>query len=93
MRLTFFTSLCMMVLYSGFPGAAHSQDYPWCVGTEEGRTDCSFTTYEQCKATASGIGSCFRNRRTLFGVTPSPSSTRRRSRTPYTWVHPNDEDR
>jgi hypothetical protein len=85
MRLTLLTTLCTIVLTSGFPGAARAQDYPWCVGTEEGRTDCSFTTYEQCKATASGIGSCFRNRRTLWGdlptpspfSTPPPSSTRR----------------
>ena len=38
-----------------------------------------FTTYEQCKWTASGIGGCCRNERTLWwsdGATPSPSSTR-----------------
>ena len=66
MRLKFLTTLCMIILYNGFPGAAHAQDYPWCVATLEGRTDCSFYTYEQCKATASGIGGCYRNKRTLF---------------------------
>ena len=65
MRLTFLTTLCMIVLYNGFPGAARAGDYPWCVATLEGRTDCSFYTYEQCKATASGIGGCFQNKRTL----------------------------
>jgi len=65
MRLTFLTTLCMIVLYNGFPGAARAEDYPWCVATLEGRTDCSFYTYEQCKATASGIGGCFRNKSTL----------------------------
>jgi hypothetical protein len=66
MRLTFLTTLCMIILYNGFPGAARAGDYPWCVATLEGRTDCSFYTYEQCKATASGIGGCYRNIRTLF---------------------------
>ncbi|UPJ49240.1 DUF3551 domain-containing protein [Bradyrhizobium sp. 200] len=78
MRLTF-PAVCMIVLYNGFPVAAHAWDYPWCVGTREGRTDCSFYTYEQCLATASGIGGCYRNKRTLWsdGATPSPPSTRR----------------
>ena len=64
MRLTFLT-VCMIVLYNGFPGAARAQDYPWCVVNFD-RTDCSFTTYEQCQATASGYGGCSRNKRTLW---------------------------
>lgn len=87
MRLTFLT-VWMIMLYNGFPGAARAQDnlcqdYPWCVATLEGRIDCSYTTYEQCRATASGIGGCFRNKRTLWcgdGASPSPSSTRRQTR-------------
>ena len=81
MRLTFLT-VCMIMLYNGFPGAARAQDYPWCVVTYD-RTDCSFTTYEQCQATASGYGGCSRNKRTLWSngamppPVPSPSSTRR----------------
>ena len=78
MRLTFLTTICMIILYNGFPGAAHAQDYPWCVATFE-YSDCSFTTYEQCMATASGIGGCFRNKRTLWsnGAAWSPPSKRR----------------
>jgi Protein of unknown function (DUF3551) len=77
MRLTFLT-VCIIMLYNGFPGAARAQDYPWCVFTFD-RTDCSFTTYKQCQAAASGTGGCGRNKRTLWsdGATPSPSSTRR----------------
>jgi hypothetical protein len=81
MRLTFFT-VCMIMLYNGFPEAARAQDYPWCVVSRD-RTDCSFTTYEQCQATASGYGGCSRNKRTLWSngamppPVPSPSSTRR----------------
>src|SRR5215471_51414 len=76
MRLTFLI-VCMIILYNGLPGAARAQDYPWCVATRE-YSDCSFTTYEQCLATASGIGGCYRNKRTLWsnGAMPSPSSTR-----------------
>jgi hypothetical protein len=79
MRLTFLTALCMMMLYDGFPGAARAQEYPWCVGTADDRVDCSFSTYEQCKATASGIGSCFQNPRASLSdwATRAPSSTRR----------------
>jgi len=77
MRLTFLT-VCMIVLYNGFPGAARAQDYPWCVATHD-QSHCDFTTYEQCQATASGWGGCYRNKRTLWGdgALPSPSSTRR----------------
>lgn len=72
MRLTFLATLCMIALYSGLPGAALAQDYPWCVAAEEGRTDCSFSTYEQCQATASGIGSCYQNpRAALRSVGPT----------------------
>jgi len=79
MRLTFLTA-CVIVLCNGFPAAAQAWDYPWCVGTREGRTDCGFYTYEQCLATASGIGGCYRNKRTLWsdGATPSPPPSTRR---------------
>ena len=43
MRLTFLT-VFVIVLCNGFPAAAHAWDYPWCVGTREGRTDCGFFT-------------------------------------------------
>jgi Protein of unknown function (DUF3551) len=39
------------------PDAARAQDYPFCIkgGAYEGGVgDCSFSTYEQCRATASG---------------------------------------
>jgi hypothetical protein len=79
MRLTFLTPLCMIMLYNGFPGAARAQEYPWCADTGDGRVDCSFSSYEQCKATASGIGGCFQNSRPSLSdrATRSPSSTRR----------------
>ena len=34
----------------------------YCLSYDEGGTDCSFTTYQQCEATASGIaGECYGN--------------------------------
>jgi hypothetical protein len=83
MRLTFLT-VCMIMLCNGFPGAARAQDYPWCVATHD-QYHCDFTTYEQCQATASGWGACYRNKRLLWSngamPPPPPSSTRRPHRT------------
>ena len=37
--------------------AAHAQNYPWCSNFHDGAgTNCGFTTYEQCMATAQGSG-------------------------------------
>jgi hypothetical protein len=65
MRLTFvlLTALCIIMLGGGPPRAARAQEYPWCVGSGDGLVDCSYSTYEQCQATASGIGGCFQNPR------------------------------
>jgi hypothetical protein len=47
------------------PDAAHARDYPFCItGENYGSAvgDCSFDTYEQCRATASGrFDSCRAN--------------------------------
>jgi len=37
-----------------------AQNYPWCAiygGYDDGGTNCGFTTFEQCMATARGLGS------------------------------------
>ena len=47
------------------PAAAQTRDYPWCVSSSDGLFDCSYVTYEQCQATASGIGGCVQNPRAL----------------------------
>jgi hypothetical protein len=61
------------------PETAHAYDYPWCVYSQEGATDCSFSTYAQCKATASGIGGCGANPRAAANVPePVPSAPRQR---------------
>jgi Protein of unknown function (DUF3551) len=80
MRLTFLlvTALCIIMLCGGPPRAARAQEYPWCVGGGDGLVDCSYLTYEQCQATASGIGGCFQNPRASMSnqATGSPSSLR-----------------
>jgi hypothetical protein len=65
-------------LCGGPPREARAQEYPWCVGSGDGLVDCSYSTYEQCQATASGIGGCFQNPRASRSdqATGSPSSLR-----------------
>jgi len=37
-------------------------DYPYCMRTRQDDDDCSYANYQQCAATASGLGgSCFVN--------------------------------
>jgi hypothetical protein len=39
------------------PIAARAQNYPWCSNFHDGAgTNCGFSTYEQCMATARGTG-------------------------------------
>jgi hypothetical protein len=55
-------------LATSAPAAAH--DYPWCVtGKDVGYPgDCSYTTYNQCMASASGrYAYCNINPRVAFG--------------------------
>jgi hypothetical protein len=46
------------------PGNARAENYPWCAVLNVGDAsyNCGFTTIEQCRATASGLGGiCERN--------------------------------
>ena len=46
------------LLASSGPGAAEIT-YPWCAqygGWDGGGRNCGFSTYEQCRATVSGVG-------------------------------------
>lgn len=61
MRRTFWWVLmvCGAALTSGAPPAV-ARDYPFCIRGSEfggggGLGDCSFSTYQQCQATASGL--------------------------------------
>jgi hypothetical protein len=60
---------------------AHAQNYPWCSNLHDGAgTNCGFSTYEQCMATARGSGGyCAPN--TLYvaprAAVPSGQATRK----------------
>src|SRR5262245_6289891 len=62
------TAVGAATLATSAPAAAY--DYPWCVvGRDAGWPgDCSYTSYAQCMATASGrIAYCNINPRVAFG--------------------------
>ncbi len=59
------------------PAAAH--DYPWCVvGRDMGYPgDCTYTTYAQCQASASGrFAYCQGNPRVAYGLQVAPRGRR-----------------
>jgi hypothetical protein len=66
---------------------AEAQNYPWCAiysgGAVSGGTNCGFIRFEQCMATAFGLGSfCYRNTQYVPPPGPHPPTTRIR-RYPY----------
>jgi hypothetical protein len=68
MRRLFAASALIMV-FGATPGVA--EEYPWCV-LEPGHMsmECRFTSYDQCHATAMGIGDCWKN--PAYKETPAP---------------------
>ena len=59
------------------PTPAQAQEYAWCLDTGRGGSlgDCKYSTYQQCKDTASGRGgTCNRNPR--LGLNEWPSGPR-----------------
>jgi hypothetical protein len=70
----------MAVLAADARPSAAREWFPWCAQTADIRAivDCSFTTFEQCQATLSGIGgSCVQN------VRPPPAAPRDRRYQPF----------
>lgn len=75
--------LALVAAMAVMPGAsAQAQNYPWCAqygGHQIAATNCGFATFEQCRATISGIGgSCYPNPQ--FQALPGPHP---RKRYPY----------
>ena len=60
MKLLLFV-LGIGVAVFGIGTRAEAQNYPWCAlydsGSDGGGTNCGFTSFEQCMATARGLGS------------------------------------
>jgi hypothetical protein len=75
-------SVCVV----GIGTRAEAQNYPWCAyygGKEGGGTNCGFISFEQCMATARGLGG-FCNVNTQYQPPPGPHPpTRLQRRYPY----------
>jgi hypothetical protein len=78
MRRTLFLLAAATVALVGDPRPSAARDwYPWCAQYADVRaiTECAFTTFEQCRASVSGIGgSCVQN------VRPPPGGPQPRDR-------------
>jgi hypothetical protein len=49
--------IVLSAIAAAAPIAARAQNYPWCSNFHDGAgTNCGFSTYEQCMATARGTG-------------------------------------
>lgn len=60
------------------PAAAAAPIYPWCmqpVGTWG--PDCSYTTIEQCRASAAAVGFCYQNPAYSVAIQGRPDRMRR----------------
>jgi len=71
----------------GIGTRAEAQNYPWCAlyseGAAGGGTNCGFISFEQCMATARGLGSnCQPNTQYVPPPGPHPA-TRVQRRYPY----------
>jgi len=59
--------------------ASASPLYPYCIQSQAFGTDCSYPSYEACRATASGRGvECIVNPRISFDPQPEPHRPSRR---------------
>jgi Protein of unknown function (DUF3551) len=81
-----FLLLMLGICVIGLGTRAEAQNYPWCAyygGKEGGGTNCGFISFEQCMATARGLGG-FCNVNTQYQPPPGPHPpTRLQRRYPY----------
>jgi hypothetical protein len=79
-------SIAVMAAIGMVPNAAQARDYPFCIkGADYGSPvgDCSFDTFEQCQATASGrMDFCAANPYFAYAKKPPIASPMQR-RGPY----------
>jgi len=65
-------------------GAAHAQNYPWCSNFHDGAgTNCGFSTYEQCMATARGSGGYCAPNNLYVAPRAAPPVDRSRKKRPH----------
>ena len=62
------------------PSNARAESYPWCavLNTGDASYNCGFTTIEQCRATASGLGGICELNRFYEGPIRAPAKRMRR---------------
>ena len=74
--------LAVVAAVAAFSTSAHAQNYPWCAiyngGAVGGGMNCGFVSFEQCMATARGLGS-FCTQNTQYVPPPGPHPQRRYS--------------
>jgi len=63
MRRLITVALGIIALFGVLSDPVQAMDYPWCLASGSGLEDCSYTTFAQCQATASGTGACYPNPR------------------------------
>lgn len=57
MRLAIGLGVLVIAILVAAPIMARAQNWPWCSSFHDGAgTNCGFSTYEQCMATARGTG-------------------------------------
>lgn len=82
MRATGLAFLAAGMIALAVSSPAEARDYRYCLQTSifDGPSDCSYDTYAQCRATASGLyADCVLNPRLLFGE-PRPQRRHRAHR-------------
>ena len=79
MRTAFLAFVTSATLFASGVTPAAAEDYRYCIqGDEYGAGDCSFSTYQQCQATASGLTAfCGANR---YFAAPAQLTARNRLR-------------
>jgi hypothetical protein len=72
MRKAFLAFVTSTILFVRGINPAGAEDYRYCIqGDEYGAGECSFSTYQQCQATASGLTAyCGTNRYLAAHVQP-----------------------
>jgi len=62
MRVILFSLMAISAIAAVAPTKAEARDYPFCMRTYNNSDDCSYPTYQACRAAASGLAlTCFQN--------------------------------
>ena len=82
-NLVWLVALSVLALLPGTRPAAAEVLYPWCAqygGWDGGGRNCGFSTYEQCRATVSGVGGYCEVNPMYRPMAEAPSASRRHRR-------------